>query len=157
MVGVGNIVSVGGFGTGGGGGSSGIQELNGQTGPIVTLIGTSGIVITPVAPNQINIGFNGSTSQSGVVGVNGITVEQIAGDFVVNGAALSGLSSTKFSQDFVAITSGLFTHNFDTLDVIVQVFDENRCVMYPDKITVENGDQVSVRFNVPQTGKVVII
>lgn len=88
MVGVGNIVSVGGAGGGGGAGAtSGIQILNGQVGPTVTLVGTSGIVVSPVAPNIINIGYDAS----GVVGVNGIDVEQVAGDFVVDGAALSGL------------------------------------------------------------------
>lgn len=155
MVGVGNIVSVGGFGTGGsGGGSSGIQELNGQTGPIVTLVGTSGIVVSPVFPNTIHIGF----AQSGVVGVNGISVLQIDGNFVVDGSAISGVSSvSKFSQSFTNITSGTFTHNFNTLDVLVQIYDTDRCLILPDKIIVDNGDQVSVLFNRSQSGKVVII
>lgn len=92
MVNVGSIVSVGGTGGGGGGGSSsGIQELNGQIGPIITLVGTSGIVIAPVTSNVINIGFAGSLDQSGVVGINGIDVAQVGGEFVVDGAALSGL------------------------------------------------------------------
>jgi hypothetical protein len=158
MVGVGSIVSVGGTGGGGGsGGSSGIQNLNGQTGPVVTLVGTSGIVIAPVAPNIINIGFNGSTTQSGVLGVNGIDVQQVGGNFIVDGASLSGLGVSKFSSSFSSITSGVFTHSFNTLDVIVQVFDSDRHVIFPDDIIVENGDQVSVTFNQPQTGRVVII
>jgi len=160
MVGVGNIVSVGGGGGsgGGGGGASGIQNLNGQTGPVVTLVGTSGIVVAPIAPNIINIGFGGSVTQSGVVGVNGIEVEQIGGEFVVNGASISGTSSvSKFSAPFTNITSGIFTHSFDTLDVIVQVFDSNRHMILPDSIVIENGDQVSVTFNRPQSGKVVVI
>lgn len=155
MVGVGNIVSVGGAGgSGGGGGSSGIQNLNGQTGPVVTLVGTRGIVIAPVAPNIINIGYDAS----GVVGVNGIDVQQVGGNFVVDGASLSGASSvSKFAASFTDITSGVFTHSFNTLDVIVQVFDVRRHVILPDAIIVENGDQVSVRFNRPQSGRVVII
>lgn len=155
MVGVGNIVSVGGFGSsgGGGGGGSGIQELNGQTGPIVTLVGTSGVLVVPVAPNQINIGF----SQSGVLGVNGISVEQIDGNFIVDGAALSGVSVTKFSESFSGITSGIFSHNLNTLDVLVQVYNDQRHMILPDRIIVENFNQVSVIFNRPQSGKVVII
>lgn len=155
MVGVGNIVSVGGAGgSGGGGGSSGIQFLNNQPGPSVTLVGTSGVVIAPVAPNIINIGF----AQSGVVGVNGIDVQQVGGNFVVDGASLSGASSvSKFAAPFTNITSGVFTHSFDTLDVIVQVYDTSRRLMLPDAIIVENGDQVSVLFNRPQSGRVVII
>lgn len=159
MVGVGNIVSVGGAGgSGGGGASSGIQFLNNQPGPSVTLVGTSGIVVSPVAPNIINIGFAGSITQSGVVGVNGIDVQQVGGNFVVDGAALSGTSSvSKFAAPFTSITSGVFTHSFNTLDVIVQVYDTSRRLMLPDAIIVENGDQVSVLFNRPQSGRVVII
>ena len=64
MVGIGNIVSVGGAGGSGGGSgsSSGIQNLNGQTGPVVTIVGTSGVVVSPVAPNIINIGATSITS-----------------------------------------------------------------------------------------------
>ena len=93
MVGMGSIVSVGGSGgSGGGSGSnSGIQELNGLTTPSIALVGTSGIVVSPVFAGQINIGFTGDISQSGVLGVNGINVNQIGGDFVVDGIALSGL------------------------------------------------------------------
>jgi len=154
MVGVGGIVSVGSpRGSGGGGSGSGIQVLNGQIGPTVTLVGTSGIVISPVAPNIINIGYEAS----GVVGVNGINVAQVNGDFVIDGASLSGLSVSKFSASFSSITSGIFTHNFNTLDVIIQVFNTDRHVMFPDNIIVENGDQISIRFNQPQSGRVVII
>lgn len=155
MVGVGNIVSVGGFGSsGGGGGGSGIQELNGQTGPVVTIVGTSGILVVPVAPNQINIGY----AASGVLGVNGIDVQQIDGNFVVDGSALSGVSSvSKFSQAFSSITSGTFTHNFNTVDVIVQVWTDNNDWLLPDRIFIENGNQVSLFFNQPQSGRIVII
>jgi len=122
MVGVGNIVSVGGAGgSGGSGGSgSGIQDLNSQEGPSVTLVGTSGIVVSPVSPNVINIGY------------------------------------AKFSTTFTSITSGIFTHRLDTEDVIVQVYSNNRLIL-PDQIIIENSQQVSVLFNRPQTGKVVIV
>jgi len=129
MVNVGGIVSVGGgIGGGGGGSSSGITDINGQTGPSVTLVGTSGIEISPVAPNQINIGFTGSVS--------------------------------KFAASFVGITSGLFTHGLNSMDVIVQVRDAvtgGASVLIPDMIIVENLNQVSLLFNTPQTGRVVII
>lgn len=54
----GGIVSFGGStGSSSGGSSSGIQTLNGLVGPDITLVGTSGIEITPIAADQINIGF----------------------------------------------------------------------------------------------------
>lgn len=156
MVGVGGIVSVGGTGGGGGAGaSSGINFLNGQIGPSVTLVGTSGIIITPVAGNIINIGY----AASGVIGVNGIEVQQIGGNYVIDGAGASGVggSVSKFAASFVGITSGVFNHGFNTLDVVVQLFDANRHFILPDNIVVENGDQVSVLFNRPQSGRIVII
>lgn len=131
MVGVGNIVSVGGFGTGGG--SSGIQEINGQTGPVVTFEGVNGIEVTGPSANLV----------------------------LIDGAGASGVggSVTKFAASFAGITSGLFTHNLGTEDVIVQVYDSNvpRRQMFPDQIRIENSNQVSLLFNVPQTGRVVII
>jgi len=159
MVNVGGIVSVGGLGTGGGGGSaSGITDLNGQTGPSVTLVGTSGIVVAPVAPNQINIGFTGSISQSGVVGVNGIDVQQVGGNFVVDGAALSGVSgsSSCFADSFTSVTSTTITHSLGTSDVVVSVFDAGDNVMIPDVINVIDINSISLQFNTPQTGRVVI-
>jgi hypothetical protein len=90
VVGVGGIVSVGGQGGGSGGGStSGIQSINGATGPAIVFVGVSGIDILPQG-NTIFIG-GADLTQSGVVGVNGISVEQVLGQFVVDGAGLSGL------------------------------------------------------------------
>lgn len=133
MVSVGGIVSVGGSSGGSGGSTSGIQTINpgGNTGPTVTFVGVNGITVTSPAANTV----------------------------LINGVGLSG-TVTKFASSFTAITSGLFTHNLNTLDVIVQVRDSitgGASVLLPDMIIVENLDQVSVLFNTPQTGRVVII
>jgi len=133
MVNVGGIVSVGGGGAGSGGGStSGITTLNpgGNTGPTVSITGVNGIDVTG-GSNQI----------------------------VIDGAAVSG-SVTKFAASFAGITSGLFTHGLGTLDVIVQIRDSETggaSVLIPDMIIIENLDQVSITFNTPQSGRVVII
>lgn len=158
-LGVGSIVSVGGgTSSGGGGSSSGIQTINGQVGPDVSLVGTSGIIIAGVSSNVINIGYDAS----GVVGVNGIDVQQVGGDYIIDGAGASGAGGgvTKFASSFTAVTSGLFTHNLGTEDVIVQVYNRQtprRSVIFPDEIVVENSNQVSILFNRPQSGRVVII
>jgi hypothetical protein len=90
MVGVGNIVSVGGAGgTGGGGSTSGILSINGQTGDEITLVGVSGIEIVSFVADQITIGY--TIPLSGVVGVNGAEITQIGGNFVVDVSAVSGL------------------------------------------------------------------
>lgn len=132
MVNVGGIVSVGGSSGGSSGSTSGIQTINpgGNSGPTVT-----------------------------ITGVNGISVTGGGNQIVINGASLSG-TVTKFASSFTAITSGLFTHNLNTLDVIVQVRDGvsgGASVILPDAIIIENLNQVSVLFNTPQTGRVVII
>lgn len=135
-LGVGGIVSVGGSSNaGGGGGGSGIQEINpgGNTGPTVTFQGVNGIEVTSPSPNIV----------------------------LINGASLSGTSSTvsKYSALFVGITSGLFTHNLGTEDVLVQVQDNQvpRRVIHPDEVKIENSNEVSILFNTPQDGKIVIV
>jgi hypothetical protein len=133
-LGVGGIVSVGGSSGSGSGSGSGIQEINpgGNTGPTVTFQGVNGIQVTSPSPNVV----------------------------LIDGASLSGTSTvSKFSALFVGITSGLFTHNFGTEDVIVQVQDNQvpRRVIHPDEIKIENSNQVSLLFNTPQDGKVVIV
>jgi hypothetical protein len=160
MVGVGNIVSVGGSSGGSGGGStSGIQSVNGAAGPAITL-SQSGIINILRFGNTISIG----AQQSGVLGVNGVTVNQIGGNFVVDTAALSGLIGgvTKFAASFTNLVSGQFTHNLGTLDVIVQVRDNGsdgvpRQTIIPDKIVYDNINTVSVIFNRPQSGRIIIL
>jgi len=98
MVDFGGIVSVGGFGGGSSGSSSGILSINSQTGPAIVINGANGIgvitgtnVITIDGASLSGLIGSGPGSQSGVVGVNGIDVQQVGGSFVVDGAALSGL------------------------------------------------------------------
>ena len=166
MVGISNIVSVGGSAGGGSVGAvSGIQFLNGQSGPSVILVGTSGIEISPVFPNVINIGFTGDLAQSGVLGVNGIDVQQIGGNFVVDGASLSGLipepslASGCYTESFNAITSGNFVHNLGTQNLLVQVIDNHSPPrqIFTDGISYDTLDSISVLFNRPQSGKVIVI
>lgn len=131
-LGVGGIVSLGGGSGGSSGSGSGIQSINTQTGPNVVIVGVNGIEVTTPSPNII----------------------------LVDGAGASGVNSvSKFAASFSAITSGLFTHGLGTLDVIVQVYDNGspRLQLFPDQIRVENINQVSVLFNTPQSGRVVII
>lgn len=165
-LGIGSIVSVGGTGgSGSGSGGSGIQELNGQIGPTVTLIGTSGIVIEVTGTNEISIGISGivNTSQSGVVGVNGITVHQVNGNFVVDGIALSGQSGGStlscFEETFTSTTSGFFEHNLGTRSLVVQLTDDSlppRAIL-PDAIIFDTLNALSVLFNTPQTGAITIL
>jgi hypothetical protein len=131
---VGGIVSLGGTpgsGTSGGGSTSGIVTINNQFGPAITIVGLSGITVLTT--------------------LNTITI-------VGPGSGISTVS--KFAAAFSSIVSGIFTHNLGTVDVIVQVFDTpggGGKVILPDQIIVENANQISLTFNRPQSGKVVII
>lgn len=136
-LGVGGIVSVGGSSVAGGGSGSGIQVINpgNNTGPTVEFQGVNGITVTSPSPNVVLIDGAGASGVSSASGVN------------------------KFAAAFTSITSGIFTHSLGTEDVIVQVYDNQvpRRQMLPDEIRVENSNQVSVLFNTPQTGRVVIV
>lgn len=130
MVGIGGIFSLtGGGGSGSSGSSSGITTINSQDGPAVTLLGVSGVVVQVTAPDVISIGLSGSITR-------------------------------KYSESFTSITSGLFNHSLGTMDVIVQCRDNasgGGHIFLPDEIIIENFNFVSVTFNQPQSGRVVII
>lgn len=132
-LGIGGIVSVGGGSSSGSGASSGIQTLNpgNNTGPTVDIQGVNGVVVTSPFTNII----------------------------LIDGAGASGVGTNKFASSFSSITSGIFTHGLGTLDVIVQVYDDQvpRRWLLPDEIVIDNVNQVSILFNRPQSGRVVII
>lgn len=48
-------------------------------------------------------------------------------------------------------------HNFDSENVIVQCFDENKSVIFPESITIVDPDTIAITFNSDQTGTARII
>ena len=136
---IGGIVSLGGVpgsGTGGSGSSgSGIVVINpgNNLGPSVLFQGANGITVTSPSTNVI----------------------------LIDGAGASGTqnSATKFSAQFLGITSGVFNHGLNTLNVIVQVYSSGtlRKQIIPDEIIVDTPNIVSLIFNRPASGYVVII
>lgn len=159
MVSIGGIVSLGGGSSGSSGSASGIQSINSQTGPAIVVTGVNGIIVT-AGGNTVTIdgaalsGLVQPHPQSGVVGGNGIDVQQVGGNFVV-----SSSGTAKFAASFSSIISGVFIHGFGTLDIIVQIYDNQvpRRAIMPDQIIVDNINQVSIIFNRPQSGRVVVI
>lgn len=124
---LGGYISFGGGGSGSGS-SSGIQSINNQTGPDISIIGESGIYVR-TENNTIIIGSSGVSS-----------------------------SCDTFAQNFTAITSGAFDHNLGTRDIIVAVYDNSgppRQIL-PDNIILDTLNRASVLFNAQQTGRVVI-
>ena len=59
----------------------------------------------------------------------------------------------------VAVASVLWTvqHNFGSENVIVQCFDENKSVIFPDSITIIDSDTIEIAFHSLQSGTARII
>jgi len=57
----------------------------------------------------------------------------------------------------VAATIWTVTHNFGSENVIVQAFDENKSVIFPDAITIINANTIEIQFNSLQSGTARII
>lgn len=73
------------------------------------------------------------------------------------GGSTSG--ATKFATGFTSIISGQFVHNLNTRDVVVNVYDTSgppRAILY-DKIVLDTPNMISLLFNRPQSGRIVII
>jgi len=132
-LGVGGIVSVGGStGSGGGGSTSGIQIINpgNNVGPTVSFEGVNGVQVTSPSANVI----------------------------LIDGAGASGaVNLTKFIAVFTDQVAVTGIHNIGTEDVLVQVYDTDKKTVFPDEIEIIDITSVAIRFNAPQSGKVVII
>jgi len=181
-IGLGGLVSVGG-GTGGssGGSGSGITSINGQQGPAIVEVGVNGIVVT-AAGNQIvfnaaalsgliatatGSGIREINSQTGpaiqVSGINGIEVTQPRSNFILlDGAAISGTTgggSTNacYTTSFTGVLEQTFTHALGTKAIVVQIQDENDEFIEADLITSTDINNVTIRFNQPQSGRLTVV
>lgn len=63
----------------------------------------------------------------------------------------------KIGQSFTSQTSVLVTHNFNTNDVIVQVYDGSNQQIIPASVTATTVNSVTVTFDITATGRIVII
>lgn len=125
---LGGIISVAGGGGGAGGGSSsGIYTINGEDGPSITINSPDGTVDI-TAQNDII-----SLSASGILSLRAYT--------------------------FSSITSGSFGHGLGTRDVLVQVYDNSGPPqsVIPDEIRLDTLNDISLTFNYPVSGRVVIV
>lgn len=68
----------------------------------------------------------------------------------------------KYSASFTNITSGNFSHGFNTRDLIVAVYDNGTSIrppyeILPDEVILETLDVVGLKFNKAQSGRIVIL
>ena len=176
-IGLGSIVSIGG-GTGGSGGSgSGITSINNQFGPAVTITGVNGIGVT-AAGNVITVnaaalsglipssGLTEINSQTGpaiqISGINGIVVTQPRTNFIlIDAASISGVGSSSgeacYTTTFTGVIEQTFTHSLGTKAIIVQIQDTNDEFISADLITAIDINNVTVRFNTIQSGRITVV
>lgn len=57
----------------------------------------------------------------------------------------------------VGSTTWVVTHGFGSENAIVQCFDENKSVIFPESIKIDDGNQITITFNKSQTGTARII
>lgn len=96
--------------------------------------------------NNINITF--ATASSGKVVV-------AKGGHIVSGSQQVSEIAT-LSADFSGVTFVSASHNFNTRNVIVQVYDENNYQIIPNSVELPDLDTAVIRFTTEKSGSVVI-
>ncbi len=105
--------------------------------------------------------FNGTEVQGvvSVVGASGVIVD-IVGQVmtIASDVEVSSLARC-YSETFGALTSWVVNHNLNTEDVTVMALDAStpRVWLLPDEIEITDADNVTVRFNVAQAGRITIL
>ena len=96
--------------------------------------------------NNINVEFASLTSGHIVVAKGG---------HIVSGTQPVSELAT-FSDSFSGVTSYSASHNFNSKNVVVQVYDENDFVIIPNSIELADNNTAIVKFTSPKSGQVVI-
>lgn len=114
---------------------SGITRINDQTGPEVQISGINGIVVTQPRPNFI----------------------------LLDAASISGTGSSTpsgnacYTTTFVNVLEQTFTHALGTKAIIVQIQDTNDEFIMADRIVAVDINNVLVRFNELQSGRLTVV
>ena len=102
--------------------------------------------VTTTNTNQVDIVFGDVLSGRVVIGRAG-HILQDTGNFV---------SSSTTVATFSNAMSASISHNFDSLNIITQVYDSNNNVIVPSNIKNTNSNQTLITFSTPRSGKAVI-
>jgi hypothetical protein len=100
-------------------------------------------------------GQGGVTS---IIAGSGISIDQSTGDVTITSTGGGGTTTgTIVSSSFTNVTSTSFVHNFNTKNILVEVFDTNSNRIYPDSLTLTTEDKIDITFASPQSGYFVIL
>ena len=102
--------------------------------------------VTLLDNNNVKIDFGGNTT--------GFAVLAKGGHLVSGSVPVPQLSTV--TDSFTSSTSHTVTHNFNTKDVIVSVYEGDDLII-PDSITTDDVDNVTVTFPEAVTGRVVVV
>ena len=109
-------------------------------------------------PNWKKLIVSGSDASLNSLNVNNaITAASFTGD----GSGLTNISAEVSEQatvvdTFTSVSSTTITHNFDTKNVIVSVYDSGDQQIIPSTITTTDVNTVDITFDVPTTGRAVV-
>jgi len=81
------------------------------------------------------------------------------GSFIGDGSQLTNLTisqATTVSAEFTSTTSAVVTHNFNSRNVIVSVYDDSNLQLIPENIELTTLDTVTVTFPTAKTGTIVV-
>lgn len=91
----------------------------------------------------------GPRQHIGVELLDGQVVGKVGG--VVQGVPNGAVRSFKLDVT-VAATVWTVTHNLNSEEVIIQAFDENKFVIFPDTIQIIDSNTIRIEFNTAQVG-----
>ncbi len=175
--GTGNLIVIDGFDALSG---SGIQSIQGDSGPHITLDGANGLTVTSLGNGHILLDVASLSGQIGttppgsgiteinseigpaiqISGINGLVVTQPRPNFILlDVSAISGVSSNNncYSTTFANVLEQTFTHGLGTKSIIVQIQDTADEFIGADAITAIDINNVTVRFNTFQSGRLTVL
>ena len=137
---------------------AGTNVLSGDTVSLTgSLLGTASFASN--AQQSVSSSF-ASTASFALNSVNNNT-GSFTGSFIGDGSQLTGVTSSiqpisTVSDTFTSVTSYTVTHNFNTKEVIVSVY-ENDTLIFPSSINTPTVNTVTITFPEPVTGRVVVV
>jgi hypothetical protein len=81
----------------------------------------------------------------------------LTASYALNAASVASSGITgAYTASFTDFTSGSFTHNLNTRNIVVAVYDTNYTEIIPETVTLSNLNTVFLEFGVSSSGHLVV-